>query len=98
MKKIFIRFSVMTLSAILLLGVISANAQTGIDDGTVRFPSEYGDVNDDGAVNILDLVRLKKYIAKIPNVNICKSASDLNGDGEYDAADLSELRALLLYM
>lgn len=98
MKKLFIRFSVMTLAAILLLGVLSVNAQTAVDDGVVRFPSEYGDVNDDGAVNILDLVRLKKYIAKIPNVNINKSAADLNGDGEYNADDLAGLRFLLLNM
>ena len=88
----------MTLAAILSLGILGVNAQTGVDDGVVSFPSEYGDVNDDGKVDIRDLVRLKKYTAGIEGVEICKNAADLNGDGKYDATDLSQLKILLLNM
>ena len=65
MKKLFIRLSVVTLAAILSLGMLSVSAATGSDDGIVSFSSVRGDIN---------------------------------GDGKYNAEDLSELRIMLLNM
>ena len=96
MKKLFIRLSVVTLAAILSLGMLSVSAATGSDDGIVSFSSVRGDINGDGDIDIRDLVRLKKYTAGIEGTKILKSAADLNGDGNYDAVDLSELRIMLL--
>ena len=45
-----------------------------------------------------DLVRLKKYTAEIGGIKIVEYNSDLNGDGKYNAEDLSELRIMLLNM
>ena len=81
MKKLFIRLSVVTLAVIMSLGVLTVRAETGVDDGDI---------------DIRDLVRLKKYTAGIEGTKILKSAADLNGDGNYDAVDLSELRIMLL--
>ena len=55
----------------------------------------YGNANADCEVNVLDLVRIKKYLAGLP-VALSITASDLNGDGKIDALDLAAVRELLL--
>ena len=54
----------------------------------------YGDINNDGTVNIIDLIRLKKVLAgiAIASEQIC----DINKDGENSASDLSALKIKLL--
>lgn len=54
-----------------------------------------GDVNHDGYLNILDLVRLKKHLAGIV-VEIDEAAAELDGDSVITAADLTSLRKLLI--
>ena len=54
-----------------------------------------GDVNHDGYLNILDLVRLKKHLAGIA-VEIDEAAAELDGDSAITAADLTSLRKLLI--
>ena len=46
----------------------------------------YGDVNDDGTVNGLDVLRLGKFITGW-NVTVNQDASDTNGDGEINGLD-----------
>ncbi len=58
---------------------------------------ELGDVNNDGAINILDLVIMKKYIAsqialKQSQINAC----DITKDGDVTAFDLTEVVNALL--
>ena len=55
---------------------------------------EYGDTNRDLSVDIRDLVYLKKVTLNVEGVS--NNNSDLNGDGNYDAADLILLRTKLL--
>ena len=55
MKKLFIRLSVVTLAAILSLGMLSVSAATGSDDGIVSFSSVRGDINGDGDIDVEDL-------------------------------------------
>ena len=53
-----------------------------------------GDANGDFNVDIVDLVRIKKYIAG-SSVTIYHDA-DLNGDGKYNEFDIKSIRKLLL--
>lgn len=53
-----------------------------------------GDANRDGTVDILDLIRVKKYAAGI-QTEIC-AAADLDGNSEINAADSILLRKKLL--
>mgnify|MGYP004673730541 FL=1 len=57
--------------------------------------ADYGDVNDDGNTDILDLVRAKKYFAGA-DVAISEYALDINDDNYLKAEDLASVRRLLL--
>ena len=50
-----------------------------------------GDVNGDGKVNGMDLLRLKRYVSG-QNVTIDEVASDVNGDGKVNGMDLLRLK------
>ena len=54
-----------------------------------------GDVNGDGTVDLLDLVRLRKYLSG-EAVGIREANSDLDGDGTFGSQDLVLLRKLLV--
>lgn len=95
MKKYLFRLTASVCAIILALGALSVSAATGVYDGTVKFPCINGDVNDDGDVDIRDLVRLKKYTVD-KSTKIFEEASDLDGNGEYNSADLIVLRKMLL--
>lgn len=59
----------------------------------------YGDVNSDGKLDIIDLVRLKKHIAGAPGLTLTEEQlvlADANTDGDINAGDLIELRTILL--
>lgn len=57
-------------------------------------PVTYGDVNGDGNINLLDLIALRKYLAKW-SVEIDLTAADCNGDGNVSLLDLITLRKYL---
>ncbi|MDP4176947.1 MAG: cellulase family glycosylhydrolase [Bacillota bacterium] len=54
-----------------------------------------GDVNGDGRVNVLDYLKLKKYIVN-KSISINTKAGDVNNDGVIDSNDLTALRKVLL--
>ncbi|MBQ3500219.1 MAG: dockerin type I repeat-containing protein [Oscillospiraceae bacterium] len=54
-----------------------------------------GDVNNDGAVNIFDLIRLREYLLK-GDTEINGANADLNSDGTTNIFDLIELRKMLI--
>lgn len=58
-------------------------------------PTIPGDANNDGVVDITDLICVKKYISGIA-CEIKLKASDLNGDGAVNADDLVRLKQLLV--
>ena len=98
-KKLFSAF--FAASILMNVFIFSASAAgTGLDDGVIRFPSDtkymLGDTNDDSAVDIRDLVHMKKYLADKDAAKINVSNSDLDGSGKIDADDLSALRKMLL--
>lgn len=53
-----------------------------------------GDVNGDGKVSIVDLSKLRTYLANNGNGSIVEGA-DVNGDGRINIVDLSQLRKML---
>lgn len=57
----------------------------------------YGDINSDNTINILDLVRFKKYFANM-NVSVNPDLSDINIDGKITSVDLALLRTKILYL
>ena len=57
-------------------------------------PTLLGDANGDGKLNIMDLIRLRKYLAGAP-VELNAASCDLNGDGTVGSADLIRLRKKL---
>lgn len=57
--------------------------------------SIYGDANGDGTLDILDLIRMKKYFAD-DTTEIRENAFDMNRDGEKNVLDLTALRKYLI--
>ncbi len=55
-----------------------------------------GDINGDERIDILDIVRAKRYIAYANNTNVIVDNSDFNNDGETDVYELIQLRKYLL--
>ena len=65
-----------------------------IDEGGLPEPYEplQGDVNDDGTVNILDIVQLTNMILS----NNYQESADLNGDGNLNILDIVQLVNIIL--
>jgi len=74
---------------------LGSNSQTSFTVDTARAPIQ-GDINNDAKVNILDIIRFKKYFAQFDDAWIDPYTSDLDGDGSFDTLDLTELRKMLL--
>ena len=51
-----------------------------------------GDVNDDGEINVADVIMLRRYIAGGYDVKINEKAADVNNDSSIDAADVILVR------
>ncbi len=82
---------------------VTATTDTGISTTftvTVTDPDliiYHGDVNDDGVINIIDLVRLKKYLAgMITLTGRASTAANLQEDQFIDSLDLIKLCRILL--
>ena len=72
-------------------------AEIGDNEVIDDFGTLYGDVNDDGEVNIKDLVRLKKYAVGSPDSRINYAAGNLSAeDAVINSQDFILLRQLLL--
>ena len=63
----------------------------GIDDGSCEY-SITGDINDDGAVNILDVVQLANMIL----LNEYQESADLSSDGVLNILDIVQLVNIIL--
>ena len=57
-------------------------------------PFRYGDLNSDGKINLMDLVALRKHLAKW-TITIDTQAADCTGDGKVNLMDLVLLRKYL---
>ena len=79
-----------------IYGCIDENAynyddSAGIDDGSCEY-SVNGDINNDGAVNILDIVQLANMILG----DDYQESADLNGDGNLNILDVVTLVNIIL--
>lgn len=85
---------------VLLSGATSAAMQvpekTTIETAKATTNSKYGDINNDEAIDSVDLVLLKRYLigetGTLPN----SEAADVNGDGTIDALDYAILKKYIL--
>ncbi len=95
MKNKTFKTIVTLLSVVLILCVTTISASAAVvTDGKDFY--ELGDTNKDKTVNIIDLVRTKKYLVLDSEVEILYAAADVNGDGSVTALDLTGLRKYLL--
>lgn len=67
-----------------------------IEDGSITVTHPVGDVNNDGVVDVADVIVLRRYLAGGYNVSIDESAADMNGDGNITIADVVLLRRFLV--
>ena len=75
-------------------GVSATFTVTVTDPDFIIYP---GDVNDDGVINVIDLVRLKKYLAgMITLTGRASTAANLQEDQFIDSLDLIKLCRVLL--
>lgn len=73
------------------------DAALQLQQGTVSVVSfTYGDVNNDGEINMKDLGMLRRYLAGGYDLtDFVSEAADVNGDGEVTVKDLGILRRYL---
>lgn len=67
-----------------------------IVEGSITISNLTGDVNNDGVVDVLDIVILRRYLAGGYNVVIDETTADINRDGQITIADVVLLRRLLV--
>lgn len=53
--------------------------------------TNYGDVNNDGSINLLDMIQMKSYLAENNTSNFNVKTADVDDDGEVTTDDASEL-------
>jgi len=80
-----------------LIGSNSQINQTVTIPVTLNFSANYGDVNQDGIIDVLDLVRLVGIILNNYNpTDIEYTLSDLNDDGIVDVLDIVTIVNIIL--
>ena len=67
-----------------------------IENGSITVINTIGDVNDDGVVDVADVIVLRRYLAAGYEVTIDEFAADMNGDGYITVTDVVLLRRFLV--
>ncbi len=63
------------------------------DSSTPEVTSSKGDINGDGKINVLDIVKLQRMIVGLESIDdATTSAADLNGDGKVNVLDIVKLQ------
>ena len=55
-----------------------------------------GDANDDGEINVADIVEIVNYILGKPSAKFVEEAADLNGDGEINVTDIVKVVSIIM--
>ena len=63
-----------------------------IDNGSITIVELKGDVNNDGSVDVVDIITLRRYLATGYDVTVDSVQSDMNNDGEINIMDVILLR------
>ena len=71
-------------------------AEIYIENGNIVVDNIRGDVNDDGIVDVADIIALRRYMAGGYNIDINVDQSDLNDDGIITILDIIQLREYIL--
>ena len=74
-----------------------SNGQVGIPSSpTTLTLATYtpGDVNDDGRINVADIVAIRRLNAGLDDGKFIKEAADVNGDGRTNVADIVAIRRM----
>ncbi len=66
----------------------------GLFYNAVQTEPGYGDVNDDGTVNMKDVLAMRQYLAGL-TATINETAADVNDDGEVNMKDVLQVRKFL---
>ncbi|MBP0972445.1 MAG: cellulase family glycosylhydrolase [Oscillospiraceae bacterium] len=74
---------------------MTAYALYAVPKGDVPQPASLGDVNGDGAVTVLDIITLQKYLLLV-QTEIDSDQADMNEDGVIDVFDLALLKRMVL--
>ena len=93
MKKEILKFLSLAITLLIVFSLITSNISAAvITDGTKYYIA--GDVNEDGAVDLKDLVSLKKL--SVSAAVKTAPAADFDSDGKISANDFVVLRQMLL--
>ena len=79
--------------------MINADLETvdvEIENGSITIIDPIGDVNDDGIVDVADVIVLRRYLAGGYDVVIDEVAADMDADGYITVADVVLLRRFLV--
>ena len=66
-----------------------------LDQGTDSVPSTTGDVNEDGSIDLKDVVVMRRILAGGWEITYNEAACDVNGDSSFDLKDVVYLRRYL---
>ncbi len=67
-----------------------------IENGSITIIDSLGDVNNDGVVDVADVITLRRYLAGGYGVEINEAAADMDADGTITVADVVLLRRYLI--
>lgn len=79
--------------------MINANLEAvdlAIENGSITIDNPIGDINNDGIVDVADVIVLRRYLAGGYDVVIDEFAADMDGNGIITIADVVLLRRLLV--
>lgn len=72
------------------------NIDLAIEAGVITVTELIGDVNDDGVVDVADVITLRRYMAGGYDVTVNENNADLNGDGMITVVDIIALRRYIV--
>ena len=79
--------------------MINANLEPmdiAIENGSITVANSMGDANNDGVVDVADVITLRRYLVGGYGVVINETAADMNNDGDITIADVVLLRRFLV--